>query len=142
DGRSVVAELGRPHRLVASLCHEDALAADDRRGIAGILERRFPADVLLRAPGAREVFLGAVALAVRAAPGGPVVGQGGSSAQTADKNSDDVSLHGKIPVPKWRATLVRLSGFQAGRTSFLDGLSSVQGTGLPQAESMSRNPSS
>src|SRR5207248_10885096 len=65
----------RPVLLLGGLGHEHAVAADDRRRVALVGQRRLPADVFGRTPVQRQVLFGSVALAVRAAPGGPVAGR-------------------------------------------------------------------
>ena len=61
-GRAAVDAAGRPRRLVAGLGEEDAVSPDHRRRTALVRQLDLPADVLLRAPLQRQVFLRAVPL--------------------------------------------------------------------------------
>ena len=69
-------EAQEPARVVLldGLRDEDFVAPDYRRGISTVRQWNFPADVLGIAPARGEVSLRSDALAVRAAPRGPVGG--------------------------------------------------------------------
>src|SRR5262249_30578489 len=66
---------GRAGAVVGRLGDEDAVTPNYRGRIAPLGQRDLPADVLLCAPLERRIRLGRVAVAVRAAPRGPVVGE-------------------------------------------------------------------
>src|SRR5262249_6352015 len=82
----VKAQDGAAGALGDGLGEEDAVTPDDGRGVAGGGQRCLPADVLRGAPLQRHVLLGTDAVAVRAAPGGPVAG--GGQAGTGEKENE------------------------------------------------------
>src|SRR5262249_33872514 len=92
---SIQAEHATLGALGRRLSDKDAIAPYNRGRVAGVGELDFPADVIGRAPGERQVLFGGVTHTVGAAPARPVLGGGEVGKYEESNEGGEGAAHGK-----------------------------------------------